>query len=289
MAHSFLISPRSRRWLAVILAIGSVGALIPLSSEMARAAPRTADTPDTLIEGMNRALLPGRSMTAKALLTTTDPSGASSRIEFDFARLTDAEGVDRTLVEVTSPESEKGTAFLIISRPGKPLESWIWSPAVGRLRRIIGIHRTEAFLGTEFTYEDLGLAAPLERRSGEASEVVEDGEQRVLLDSGPYHYYGHVRTYLDRETGMPRRIVYFDRAGHRFREQRFLEVRQIGEHPFPKVIEVEDELTGTSSRLEFSHVKFDVDIPPTLYTESIIRQKLRRGGKLDVPTDFGGK
>jgi hypothetical protein len=271
------------KWLALVLAIGITASVAP--TEIVRAA--RPDSADTWIERMNRSLSPGRSMTAKGVLTTTDSSGASDRVEFDFARLTE-EGTDRTLIEVTAPELEKGTVYQIVARPGKPLESWIWSPSLGRLRRIIGIHRTDAFMGSEFTYEDLSLAAPLERRSGEVGEVVEDGERRIFLESSPYHYYGRVETYLDREAGMPKRVVYFDRAGQRFREQRFLEVQQIGDYLFPTVMEVEDELTGTTSRLVFSLVKFDVGIPPTLYTESIIRQRLRRGEKLDVPTGFWG-
>lgn len=232
---------------------------------------------------MNDVLLPGTSMTAKVVLTTTDLSGGSDVTEFDFARLTDVEGVDRTLIEVTAPRGWKGTVYQIVARPGKELESWIWSPAVGRLRRITGIHRTDAFLGSEFTYEDLGLAAPRERRSGDVVEVIEDGERWILVDSGAYHYYGGVQTYIDPEVGLPRRVVYFDRAGRRFREQRFLEIEEIGSYRFPTVIEVEDQLTGTKSRMVFGHVKFDVEIPPTLYSESIVRQRLRHGWQPDVP------
>jgi hypothetical protein len=206
-------------------------------------------------------------------------------VECDFARLTDPDGIDRTLIEVTAPEIGKGTLYQIIARPGKPLESWIWSPAVGRLRRIVGIHRTEPFMGSEFTYEDLGLAAPVERGRGEVGEVLEDGRRWIVLESGPYHYYERVQTYLDPGSGIPHRVVFYDRAGSRFREQRFLGIQRIDGYLFPTVIEVEDQHAGTKSRLVFSQVKFDVDIPPTLYTESIIRQKLRRGWQPDVPVN----
>lgn len=259
--------------LALVAAIGGAAAL---GARAKSAGAEPGESADMWIERMNQALLPGRSMTAKAVLTTTDASGASDQVEFDFARLSDQRGVDRTLIEVTAPEVAKGTVLQIVARPGKPLERWIWSPHIGRLRRITGVHRTDFFLGSEFTYEDLGLAAPVERRSGEVSEVTENGKRWILLDSGPYHYYGRVETYLDPEDGMPTRVVYFDRAGQRFREQRFLQIREIGGHRFPMVAEVEDELDGTTSRLVFSNMKFDADLPAARFTESVVRQKLRR-------------
>jgi hypothetical protein len=270
-------SRRRRLAVALLVCAGGLG----LGAAAAGAEPEMSA--DGWIERMNEALLPGRSMTAKAVLSTTDPSGATNRVDFDFARLTDELGIHRTLIEVTAPDFWKGIVYQIIARPGEPLESWVWSPAVGRLRRIIGVHRTGEFLGSEFTYEDLGLVAPLERRSGEVTKVVEEGKTWVLLVSGPYHYYGRVQSYLDPDTGMPHRIVFYDRDGRRFREERFREIQKFGDHRFPTVIEVKDELTGTSSRLVFHGVKFDVDIPPTLYTESIVRQKLRSGWQPHVP------
>jgi hypothetical protein len=260
-----------------------VGVLLLLAPALpARAGADAADA-DAWIGRMNEALLPGRSMTAKAVLTTTDPSGAFDRVAFDFARLTDPQGVHRTLIEVTAPESGKGVVYQVIARPGHPLESWVWLPAVGRLRRIVGIHRTDHFLGSEFTYEDVGLAAPSERRRGEVREVTEDGRRWIVLESPPYHYYGRVQTYLDPATGMPQRVVYYDRAGQPFRKQRFEAIREIGGHRFPTEIEIEDNLTGTTSRLVFSHVEFDVEIPVSRYDESIVGRKLRGGWPPDVP------
>jgi hypothetical protein len=63
---------------------------------------------------------------------------------------------DRVLLRFSYPSDIKGTAFLVRDRPGEDDERFLYLPALGRVRRIAGSERQESFVGSDFTYEDVG-------------------------------------------------------------------------------------------------------------------------------------
>jgi hypothetical protein len=63
---------------------------------------------------------------------------------------------DRVLVRFTYPNDIAGTGFLVWERPGGDDDRFLYLPALGRVRRITGSERQESFVGSDFTYEDIG-------------------------------------------------------------------------------------------------------------------------------------
>ncbi len=63
---------------------------------------------------------------------------------------------DRTLVRFTYPNDIAGTSFLVWERPSGDDDRFLFLPALGRIRRISGAERQESFVGSDFTFEDIG-------------------------------------------------------------------------------------------------------------------------------------
>lgn len=63
---------------------------------------------------------------------------------------------DRVLVRFTYPNDIAGTSFLVWERPNGDDDRFLYLPALGRVRRITGAERQESFVGSDFTYEDIG-------------------------------------------------------------------------------------------------------------------------------------
>jgi hypothetical protein len=63
---------------------------------------------------------------------------------------------DRVLVRFTYPNDIAGTGFLVWERPGGDDDRFLYLPALARVRRISGAERQESFVGSDFTYEDIG-------------------------------------------------------------------------------------------------------------------------------------
>jgi hypothetical protein len=66
----------------------------------------------------------------------------------------DARG-DRVLIRFTYPNDIKGTGFLVWEHPDADDERFLYLPALGRVRRIVGAESQDSFVGSDFTYEDI--------------------------------------------------------------------------------------------------------------------------------------
>ncbi len=63
---------------------------------------------------------------------------------------------DRLLIRFTYPNDIRGTSFLVWEHPDSDDERFLYLPSLARVRRIAGAETQESFVGTDFTYEDIG-------------------------------------------------------------------------------------------------------------------------------------
>jgi hypothetical protein len=63
---------------------------------------------------------------------------------------------DRLLIRFTYPNDIRGTSFLVWEHPQSEDERFLFLPSLARVRRIAGTETQESFVGSDFTYEDIG-------------------------------------------------------------------------------------------------------------------------------------
>lgn len=63
---------------------------------------------------------------------------------------------DRLLIRFTYPNDIRGTSFLVWKHPQGEDERFLFLPSLGRVRRIAGSEAQERFVGSDFSYEDIG-------------------------------------------------------------------------------------------------------------------------------------
>src|SRR6476660_662984 len=63
---------------------------------------------------------------------------------------------DRLLIRFTYPNDIRDTSFLVWKHPGGEDERFLYLPSLGRVRRIAGSEAQESFVGSDFSYEDIG-------------------------------------------------------------------------------------------------------------------------------------
>ncbi len=94
-------------------------------------------------------------ITMKANFQVFDNKGNSSKKEFVLRRL-GSPGDSKTLVVFTAPKEIKGVALLSINQPGANDMQYVYTPATQRVRSIVLQERSARFIGTDFTFEDIG-------------------------------------------------------------------------------------------------------------------------------------
>ncbi|HTS66028.1 MAG TPA: outer membrane lipoprotein-sorting protein [Candidatus Acidoferrales bacterium] len=64
-------------------------------------------------------------------------------------------GNSKAVIRFTTPAEVKGVALLVLNHPDRASDQWMWTPAIGRDRRIALQDRSTRFFGTDFSFEDL--------------------------------------------------------------------------------------------------------------------------------------
>jgi hypothetical protein len=64
-------------------------------------------------------------------------------------------GNSKVVLRFTEPAEVKGVALLILNHTDHASDQWMWTPSIGRERRIATQDRSTRFFGTDFSFEDL--------------------------------------------------------------------------------------------------------------------------------------
>jgi hypothetical protein len=254
-----------RSWLLLL-------ALSLASPSLAAANEPDLGSPASWIDRMTAALWPTEAVQADASLESSDEIGRGLDMEMRLVRSQRGPEV-RTQISVIKPDTSTGTVYEVSSTEGKPIERWVYLSAVRRLRNLVGTRRTDAFMGSEFTYEDLDIAAPRESEWKSVEWIEEGGRRLVRVTGAPYSYYERVETVIDPATSLPVRVSYYDRSGSLFKRATFGEIQHIEGHPMATRIEMDDVETGAKSVLRLRNIRLQQPVDEKVFSESPIQKR----------------
>lgn len=115
-----------------------------------------------------------------------------------------------SLIIFSAPGNVRGTGFLSVSEDGNTTQR-LYLPTVGRIQLIGSGERGDSFMGSDFTYEDLGDQDPDDYKF----DWLEEYEQhyRVRASKPESEQYAYVEFEIDKERYTLLNIHYFDDEG----------------------------------------------------------------------------
>jgi Outer membrane lipoprotein-sorting protein len=90
----------------------------------------------------------------EGVLEVIGANGKTSTKSWQYWRL-GSYGNSKAIIRFTAPPEVKGVALLVVNHPDRASDQWMWTPAIGRDRRIALQDRSTRFFGTDFSFEDL--------------------------------------------------------------------------------------------------------------------------------------
>ena len=259
----------SRNFIVGLCLVGTSG-LYPAFADEAQPLTATPKTM-TIVDKMKDVFEPQIPRIATITITFTGEGdqkvqwvGRQARTMLDDER--------RTLLVMLEPSDIKATAFLIQERKDAADQMWLYLPSIDRIRRIIPVETYQRFLGTDFTYADLGFVS----RQGKyrlLGEEKQNGKQVYKIEFVPTDqwYYSRIITWVDAETYLPLQRDFYDVANRLWRTQIFDQVTIIDGQPTPLRIEMKDLQQGTSTIFTVSKVQYNEKIPATLFDPRQLR------------------
>ena len=182
------------------------------------------------------------------------------------------------------PPTVKGTALLSFdyADPTRPDDQWFYLPALRKSRRVALPERGRAFLGTDFSFEDMKRETQLSLGDyawQAIGEEVVDGHRCFVIEATPIdervaRELGHsrVRVRVDAEIWFPRFAEYWELNGSPQKTIRLLDVEKVQDIWTAQRIEAENLATGHRTMLRFRDIDFRAEIPEELFSEAALRR-----------------
>lgn len=124
----------------------------------------------------------------------------------------------KTLIYFWKPADIKGTGFLSYEydNPKKQDDRWLYLPALKKVRRISGTSNDDYFMGTDFTYNDMGKRPVNEDTHRLLREEEKHGHKCWVIESIPGdkdYLYSKTISWIRQDSFCKARVEYFDRRG----------------------------------------------------------------------------
>jgi len=227
-----------------------------------------AGAPDIaeIAASVEKAVAPPYASTRRIDMTIHAPGGEAIAWTGRQARKV-VKGEASMVTVLVGPDTVKGFAILVRDAHGEPDTQWVYLPPVRRVRRIVSTGRYESFLGTDFSYEDLGFVDMHDRTLTLVGEREHEGRgvyelREVPARPGPY---SRVTTLVSKDHYLPVRREYHDPAGDLWKIAEYDKATVIDGTPTVLRMRIEDKQQGGSSELRVSEVSYNTKVKDELF------------------------
>ncbi len=117
------------------------------------ALPCFAQDPRSIVEESQKRSV-SSSQRYEGTLRVIDAKSKVTEKRWQFDRI-GSHGDSKSVLRFEAPAEVKGVALLVVNHPDRSSDQWMWTPAIGRERRIAMQDRSTRFFGTDFSFEDL--------------------------------------------------------------------------------------------------------------------------------------
>jgi len=183
-------------------------------------------------------------------------------------------GMEKTLIRITAPARERGTASLRVGD-----DMWNYLPGTNSVMRIPPSMMMGSWMGSHFTNDDL-VRETSYREDYEFSytDWEEPGEDRLYVEMTPHEnapvVWGRLVMAVRSDDLLPVWIRYYDEDGDLHRTMRFLDYRKMGGRLIPAEMIIEPADEEGSTVVRYGDAEFGVDLEDDLFT----LRSLRSGG-----------
>ena len=190
------------------------------------------------------------------------------------------EGRDtKKMMFFTYPGDVKGTGFLTwdYDQMDKEDAKWLYLPAMKKTRRISGSSsKTDYFMGTDFTYDDMGQRHVDEDKHKLLREETRNGHKCWVVESVPvdkHEIYSRKVSWIRQDCLIADHVEYYDKLNKLHRVLTIQEVKKIQSFWTVLKMEMRNVQTEHSTTIVVKNTQYDVKVDKALFTVA----KLEKG------------
>ena len=185
------------------------------------------------------------------------------------------DGMDKTFIHIISPKKDQGIATLRVKD-----EMWNFFPKIGKVMKIPPSMMTGAWMGSDFTNDDLVKESTLLRdynfrlmdKEGEAGLYYIELTPKKETPS----VWNKIILKANRSDLLPVREEYYDEKGNMMRLLEFKDVKNFSGRMLPSVLEMTPlgkNKKGNKTIIKYNNLIFDAGLPKDTFTLRNLQKK----------------
>lgn len=191
-------------------------------------------------------------------------------------------GLDtKTLIFISSPARVKGTAFMNWSYldSAKDDDQWLYLPALRKVRRLSASEKEDSFMGTDFTYDDMGDRKVEEDNHKLIGSERIEGQDCFKVEStpkDPKYMYSKKVTWVVKGEWIPLKVDYYDRKKRHLKTLTYGGWKKIEGVWVTSRMEMANHLTKHRTLLEMPETRVNVGLDEKIFSARSLKKGLRK-------------
>ncbi len=220
----------------------------------------------------------GNDMEATLTMTLINAQG-DERVRVIKQYIRDFGDVEKKIMFFISPADVKNTSFMNWSydEEGKDDDQWIYLPALKKIKRISSDSKGDYFMGSDFTYDDLGDRKPSEDTHKILRTEKVDGLDCYVVESVPKdedYMYSKTVTWVVKDRWYGIKKEFYDEDGDLLKILTLNKAEKIKGYWIIADVEMNNIQKNHKTRMELSDIKIDVGIPKSKFTTRMMKRGL---------------
>jgi outer membrane lipoprotein-sorting protein len=187
---------------------------------------------------------------------------------------------EKTVMFFLSPADVRNTSFMNWSydQEEKEDDQWIYLPALQRIKRISGDSRGDYFMGSDFTYDDLGDRHPMDDRHLLLREETIGSEAVFVVKSVPRdeeYMYSKTISWVIKDKWIGQKKEFYDEDGELLKILSVEQSEKIGGYWVLTNIKMHNVQKDHTTVIELKNVQVDRGVPDSMFTERMMKRGVR--------------
>ncbi len=183
---------------------------------------------------------------------------------------------EKKIMFFISPADVRNTSFMNWSYDSEQSDDqWIFLPALNKVKRISSENKSDYFMGSDFTYDDLGDRILEEDEHQLIGEDTVDGKEVFVVENIPVDeddLYSRTLTYVWQDNWIGLKKEFYDREGELLKVLTVNEIEEID--GILTIIDTEMHNVQSDHRtiLKTSEVEYNTEVDEDLFSERMMKR-----------------
>lgn len=204
-------------------------------------------------------------------------SRGDSRVRVINQFLKDFGDLEKKIMFFVSPADVYNTSFMNWSydEAGKDDDQWIYLPALKRVKRISSDSKSDYFMGSDFTYDDLGDRHPSADTHKLLREEKLDGEMCYVVESTPKeeeYMYSKTITWIVKDKWIGKKKEFYDEDNELLKTLTVKETVKIDEIIIITLSEMYNVQSEHKTVMKLENVQVNSGVSDNKFTERMMKR-----------------